>query len=124
VAVLGLSFKPGTPVTTASLGCEMIARLERRHVQIHAYDPMQQCRQQARAVPIGKSITWHDELQDALENADTIVICNPDPHFARVTADIPNDRYVIDPWGCIKVPHPRLVRPGRRSLSGNPSALA
>jgi UDPglucose 6-dehydrogenase len=89
VAVLGLSFKPGTPVTTASLGFELIARLERRHVQIHAYDPMQLCRLQARAALFWKSITWHDELQEALKNADTIVICNPDPHFAQVTDDIP-----------------------------------
>jgi UDPglucose 6-dehydrogenase len=50
VAVLGLAFKTGTPVTIASPTFELINRLLRRSVQVFAFDLIAQARQHARAI--------------------------------------------------------------------------
>ena len=44
VAVLGLSFKPGTAVTTASPAFEFVRRLQARLIEIVVFDPISEAR--------------------------------------------------------------------------------
>jgi UDPglucose 6-dehydrogenase len=112
VAVLGLSFKPGTPVTVGSPAFELVRRLQSRAVRVVAYDPMAPARAAARAT-FGPAITCCDTLAESIVAADTIVICNPDSSFAGLADDVPANRRIVDPWGCIRRSHPGLTQPGR-----------
>jgi UDPglucose 6-dehydrogenase len=123
VAMLGLSFKPGTPVTIASPAFEFVTRLLRRSVKVFTYDPMTEARKQARAA-FGAAITCCETLAEALAAADAVLICNPDPSFTGLGRNAPPDRPIIDPWGCIKDPHPGLVRPGRLPLGAKLAAAS
>jgi len=114
VAVLGLSFKPGTPVTIASPAFEFVRRLRRRSIQVVAFDPMAKAREAMRAA-FGPDISCCNTLAESLSQADVILICNPDPSFAGLAADVPADRHIVDPWGCVRDPHPGLAQPGRIS---------
>jgi UDPglucose 6-dehydrogenase len=120
VAVLGLSFKSGTPVTVDSPAFEFIARLTKQSVHVAAYDPIAVAREQARTT-FGSAITCYDTLAETWKPADTILICNPDRSFAGLGKIIPPDRNIVDPWGCIEDPHPRLVRPGCLPLDARAS---
>ncbi len=112
VAVLGLSFKPGTPVTIGSPAFELVRRLRSHSIRVVAFDPIARARAAAR-MTFGPAITYCDTLTESLGGADTILICNPDPSFAGLAADAPADRRIVDPWGCVRGPHPGLVQPGR-----------
>ena len=60
-------------------------------------------------------------MKNALATADTVVVCNPDPSFAGLAANVHADRRIVDPWGCVQGPLAGLIRPGRtpkRTSSG------
>jgi UDPglucose 6-dehydrogenase len=111
-AILGLSFKPGTSVTTGSPAFELARRLLDRSVRVSAFDPIGMARESARAT-FGPSVAVCDTLDEAVAGADTILVCNPDPSFAALAVHVPVDRRIVDPWGCVFGSHPGLVRPGR-----------
>ena len=115
VAVLGLSFKPGTPVTVGSPAFELIARLIRRSVKVFAYDPIPEARNQTSAA-FGALVTCCETAAAAWTYADAILVANPERSFVALGTCIPPDRIIVDPWGCIEHPHPRLLRPGRSPL--------
>jgi len=120
VAVLGLSFTHGTPVTIGSPAFEFVRRLRSRSIRVVAFDPIAQARAAAR-VTFGPAITCCDTLAESLASADTILICNPDPSFAGLAAVVSADRRIIDPWGCVQDPHPGLAQPGRAPSTGHPT---
>ena len=117
VAVLGLSFKPGTPVTDGSSAFELVRRLCSRSIRVVAFDPIEQARAAARET-FGRAITCCDTLAECLAAADTVVVCNADPSFAGLATDVPADRRIVDPWGCVRDPHPGLVQLGRAPNGG------
>jgi UDPglucose 6-dehydrogenase len=115
VAVLGRSFKPGTAVTVASPAFEFVRRLQARAIEVAVFDPLATAREAARAI-FGPTITCCDTLDESLRRADVILVCNPDPDFVAISACLPADRHIVDPWGCVRGPHPGLKRPGRLPL--------
>ena len=123
VALLGLSFKAGTSVTEASTGFELTRRLLARSIGVIAFDPLPQARASARRT-FGSALTCVDALPEAVSDADTLVVCNPDPLYAGLAAQTPADRRIVDPWGCVRGCHPGLIRPGRmsnRTAATNPA---
>jgi len=122
VAVLGLSFKPGTPVTIGSPAFEFIRRMGERSIRSVAFDPLVKAREAALAT-FGDGITCYGSLEECVPHADTILICNPDPSFANLASVVPADRHIVDPWGILGDFHPGLVRPGR-TRDGTPALRA
>jgi UDPglucose 6-dehydrogenase len=114
VAVLGLAFKPGTPVTIGSPSYEFVRRCIRRSIPVAAFDPIAQAREDARKT-FGAAIACYDSLEDCLTKADTILVCNADPSFIELAAHVPAGHRIVDPWGCVRGPHPGLIRIGRIS---------
>jgi UDPglucose 6-dehydrogenase len=119
VAILGLSFKPGTSVTVGSPALEFARRFLDRSVRVVAFDPIGMARESARAW-FGGSVDVCETLDEALGGADTILVCNPDPSFTGLASLAPADRRIVDPWGCVIGAHPGLVRPGRNSHGAVP----
>jgi UDPglucose 6-dehydrogenase len=112
VAVLGLSFKPGTPVIIGSPGITLIERLNARAIPVVAFDPSTEARARARALP-GLMFSCRETLEDACAAGDTILVANADPAFEHVGTMARSHCRIIDPWGCVRDHHPGLVRIGR-----------
>lgn len=83
VAVLGVSYKPGTPVTEESAGCALVDELLRQD----------------------RDVFWHDPLAggepaEYVAKAAVVVVVNDDPAFGDLTFTA--GQHVIDCWGSVK----------------------
>jgi UDPglucose 6-dehydrogenase len=82
VAVLGLAYKPFSHVVEESQGMMLARALAARGFAVSAHDPL--AGESARAVlPPGIDVT--DSLNDAIANADVVIITTPDPVYAGLT---------------------------------------
>ena len=98
VAILGMAYKPGTPVTDESAGVYLARAVTRLGGRVVAYDPL--AGDSARA-ELGAEIAVEDTLSDALREADVVMVTTPDPVFRELTAEdlshLP-EVVVIDFW--------------------------
>lgn len=72
VAVLGIAFKPNTDDIRESPAIPVIRKLQDEKADIHAFDPV--AVKEAEKLIGSQSISYHDHLESALENADAVVI--------------------------------------------------
>lgn len=102
VAVLGMSYKPHSPVIEESQGVQIAEALTRLSVRVVAYDP--QAREHARA-RLNGNVMVLDSLADCLYYADVVVVANDDPAFRALTSDqFRQDTtgvLVLDAWRCL-----------------------
>lgn len=102
VAVLGLSYKPGTPVVEGSFGFGLAAGLafDGWHVVVH--DPL------VGAVPAG----CHSlPLPELLDMADVVVVATAHDDYVGLAAR--RGQTLVDVWGVCSLSGPgRVVRPG------------
>jgi UDPglucose 6-dehydrogenase len=113
VAVLGLSFKAGTIVTTDSPSFMIIARLLERGVEVVAFDRYREAIEGFSAMHWNGPVELAKDLEDACARADAILVAVDDEQFASVGQRAASDACIVDPWGRVKGPHPGLVRVGR-----------
>jgi UDPglucose 6-dehydrogenase len=103
VAVLGLAYKPQSHVIERSQGLEAALALAASGIRVVCYDPL--ARDNARNEMKDKALVL-DNLNACLDEADIVVIANPDPEFARLTAgDFPQRSppvQVIDCWRLLR----------------------
>jgi UDPglucose 6-dehydrogenase len=88
VAILGVSYKPNTHITDASVGLALLARLKMAGIDVRGYDPM---------------ATFPNQVKSAgqiIKDADVIVITTAWPEFAQIDY---GDRVVIDCWDVAKI---------------------
>jgi UDPglucose 6-dehydrogenase len=83
VAVLGLSYKPGTHVTEESQAVDIVTLLVERGYRVSAFDPL--AGGLVRGA-LGDRVQVPDTLAECLRAADVVVIANPDPMFAALSA--------------------------------------
>lgn len=84
VAVLGLSFKPGTNDGRESPAFPIIRELSGRGAVLNAYDPV--AVEDARAALGGVAVNFCDSLGSALHDADAVVVVTPWEQFRDVPA--------------------------------------
>ena len=97
-AVLGLSYKPSTPVIEESQGIMLAKSLKDAGFSVVAHDPM--ASGPARTV-LGDAARLCPTVREALANADIAVIVTPWPEYAEIAPDwIANGRtrFIIDCW--------------------------
>ncbi len=97
VAILGLAFKPNTPVVEESPAIKIIAELLKNGVRVIAYDSLAQ--QNARAI-FGDKIVYADSVKDALVEASCLIVTTRDEQFQNLQEGdlIHNPTVVIDCW--------------------------
>jgi UDPglucose 6-dehydrogenase len=83
VALLGLAYKPGTHVTDGSQGLLLAEALCVAGARVRAYDPLA-AEQARRDLPAAVTVT--DTLEEAVEDAEVVLVCTPDPAFRNTTA--------------------------------------
>lgn len=82
VAVLGLTYKPGTDTLRRSAAVELCRWLVGEGVEVKAYDPA------VRSVPADLAIDVVDSAQEALRGADAVVVATQCPEFLNLPMDI------------------------------------
>jgi UDPglucose 6-dehydrogenase len=118
VAVLGMSYKPMTPVIEESQGVELARRLSDAGYTVVIADPMAGA--PAKAV-LGDRVNLAESPDAAVSRADIVVVTTPWSEFARISSTAWNQRsksvVVIDPWSIVDAAtlgdKAKLVRLGR-----------
>jgi len=97
VSILGLAFKPETPVIEESAGTRLVAHLLKQGVTVTAYDPV--AAPQARAV-FGDSIIYATSVRDCLARSSLWVITTPAAEFKAIDDSFVahNPTTLIDCW--------------------------
>ena len=103
VAILGLSYKPGTPVVEESQPLEIAKRLAAEQGwAVSVYDPM--AMERARTV-LGDRVQWASSLDQCIEGADLCVLAMAWKEFQHIKAarlkrlmKVPR---VLDCWRCL-----------------------
>lgn len=92
ISVLGLSYKPKTPVVEESQAIYLIKRLQEMNYEVHAYDPI--AIDAAKAV-LYDSVTYEKSLDDSVRNCDVLVIATPWSEFKTIRA---YGKIILDCW--------------------------
>lgn len=101
VGILGLSYKPNTPVIEESQGVLIAKILLDRGFEVVAYDPLAL---EAARKEFGKSIKYAASAQTCVLDADAVLITTPWDEFKRLEYSRSNgskDPIVIDCWGML-----------------------
>jgi UDPglucose 6-dehydrogenase len=113
VAILGLTFKPGTDDLRGSRAFVLARELHRRGLTVRAWDPSPGARGKARAndsrVTVHPEQLTHDQvadsLWDALEGADAVVVATAWDHIVQLdwerAAELMRGQLVVDGRNCL-----------------------
>ena len=94
VGVLGLSYKPGTPVCEESASIDLLMWLSTHStVQLIVYDPL--VMDEARSV-LGDAVKYAPDAISCVEASDVVVLMHP--AFPLVPYTAFKDKILIDPW--------------------------
>lgn len=113
VGVVGLAYKPNTPVTDSSEALEIAHQLSQSGRHVIGFDPLVAA---AKTATTAKNLVVTDD-SGLLSAASVIVLANPELDF-RSQGNIPPSRIIIDLWGAEATEEATAIRPGRRQLGG------
>ena len=102
VAILGLSYKPNTPVIEESQGVMLAKALLDSGFQVVVHDPLAAAPAQA---VLGRAVTFASSAREALAQADATVIITPWPEYGQIAPDwIAGGKlkFIIDCWRQLK----------------------
>ena len=117
IAVLGLTYKPGTNTLRRSLSVELCRWLKDQGAEVTAFDPaIQELPQKLHTI-----ISLSSDIACSVENADCIIIATEWPDFQKIKKEIittMRGKIIIDPNGFIKgtlgnIQHMRYFAVGR-----------
>lgn len=94
VAILGMTYKPGTYIVTESQGIELATRL-RDDYDIRCYDPMGL--EEARKF-LGDNASYEKSLESVLKVADTAVVTVPWEELTDANYYTNYTETLVDPW--------------------------
>ena len=99
VAVLGLAYKPNTPVVEESPSLSLIEKLAEAGYEICAYDPMAM---ESAQLALGVEIVWARSPREAMDRSDLTLIMTPWEEFRGIghSNHTSGDRraVIIDAW--------------------------
>ena len=98
VGLLGLSYKPGTPVIERSFGVDLAGWLAAEGRAVIGWDPLATA--EARKV-LGDAITYAPNAEDCLRRSRVAIVINPMKEFAAIDWSAAAATRVLDPWRCL-----------------------
>ena len=100
VSILGLAYKPNTPVIEESAGMRLAAELLKQGLTVTVYDPM--ATPHAKAV-LGDAVTYADSIKDCVSRSSLWIVTTPAPEFRAIDDSFVahNPTTVIDCWRVI-----------------------
>jgi UDPglucose 6-dehydrogenase len=100
VGLLGLAYKPGTPVVERSFALDLARWLAREGRKVIGWDPL--ALDGARR-ELGDIATYAATMDDCLRQSDVAVITIPLPEFASAQWASASHVRVIDCWRCLPI---------------------
>jgi len=101
ISILGLAFKPKTPVITESPAIKLIKNLLEHDIKITVYDPL--AKDNTKAL-FGDKIDYAYSVRDCVSSSNTLVVTTQDEEFKKI-----NESYIknypatiIDCWRILK----------------------
>jgi UDPglucose 6-dehydrogenase len=98
IGVLGLAYKPGTPVIDRSFAVDLAGWLVREGRCVIGWDPM--AMDEVRRV-IGDRIGYAATGNDCVKRSDVLVIANPLPELSALDWSQAQHATVVDCWRCL-----------------------
>jgi UDPglucose 6-dehydrogenase len=98
VGLLGLSYKPGTPVIERSFGIDLASWLAAEGRRVISWDPLAMA--EARKV-LGELIDYAPSAEQCLSQSSVAIVINPMKEFAIVDWSAAAKTRVLDPWRCL-----------------------
>lgn len=102
VGLLGLAYKPGTPVLERSFGMDLAVWLDAEGRHVIAWDPL--AIPQARAI-LGDKVSFAQSGDDCIQRSQVIVIVNALPELDKIDWSALGNRAVVDCWRCLSPEH-------------------
>jgi len=97
VGLVGLSFKPGTSVTTEGVASKLINLNKLGQAEIYVHDLFEASMENISEK--NEKVFLVKDLDLLYQNVDTVIFCNGDKSYD--TSTIPKDVKIIDPWRII-----------------------
>lgn len=94
VAILGWSYKPGTPLTDESAAFPLAEMLLNAGCRVNGYDP--------EATITIKGVDVYDNVVDCIKYADKIYVHTPWPEFADISKVKLQGKDIVDYWGVLQ----------------------
>ena len=98
VGLLGLSYKPGTPVIERSFGVDLAGWLAAEGRRIIGWDPLAMA--EVRKV-LGDAISYAASAEDCLAQSSVAIVINPMKELAGFDWSAAANTRVLDPWRCL-----------------------
>ena len=95
VGILGLSFKPNTPVIEESPGIFLTKELLKLDAKINVYDSIATDNAKGE---LGSNVNYSDTLEDCVDKSDLIVITTSDSEFKSIDVSRTANKTIIDCW--------------------------
>ena len=101
ISVLGLSYKPNTPIIEDSQAIDIVENLINKGYNVIVYDP--QAMYFARGV-FGDEVKYAKSSSECIEKSQIVVIVTPWKEFSKINSkNLRNKKLVIlDCWGILK----------------------
>jgi UDPglucose 6-dehydrogenase len=93
VGVLGISFKPNSPVVIGSPSARLIKDLIQLKISVNGYDPITQTYSNFE-----ENINEFSNPQDCIDNSDIVVIMHPDRRYKFLNYE---NKQLVDYWGVV-----------------------
>jgi UDPglucose 6-dehydrogenase len=94
IAILGLSFKEGSPVTIGSPSISIARELLKKNKLVYGFDPLSSL---MTDLPDGIQIL--NSAQECIENSDVILLMHLDDNYSKLFLD---NVVLIDPWNQVQ----------------------
>ncbi|MDB3964667.1 nucleotide sugar dehydrogenase [Amylibacter sp.] len=95
VGILGLSFKPNTPVIEESPGIFLIKELLKNNTDITVYDAIAI---ETVRTELGSSVDYSTTMQECVEKSNIVVITTMEPEFKNISISKNKQITLIDCW--------------------------
>ena len=94
VGVLGISFKPNSPVVIGSPSARLIKNLLELGIEVNGYDPIPES-----FINLDLPINIFSDSQECINKSDIVVIMHHSNSYSNLNY---NDKDIIDYWGIVK----------------------
>jgi UDPglucose 6-dehydrogenase len=94
VGVLGISFKPNSPVVIGSPSARLIRDLLELGIEVNGYDPIPES-----FINLDLLINSFSDSQECINKSDIVVVMHPSNSYSNLNY---NDKDIIDYWGIVK----------------------
>lgn len=116
IAVLGMSYKPDTPVIEESQGVMIANLISEMSITVSAHDPLALLNAQE---VLNNNVEINSDLDDVIKKSEVLIITTPWSDYKELAPSLLEQKTIIDCWRIYDqrdFPKSEIIYPGRASL--------